>query len=133
MKAISPYPEPYNFSSTRCYIIEIEVERSYKKIEHKLPRHIRNLKGIFVSVHLPKNPSSKTAGIISLNFNGQSLKCFHHPVIRVAHLHDWSNPIPLDEHIRPNTFIQGYFMGHNIRDIFFPFTVKIYLHYKPCL
>jgi hypothetical protein len=135
MKTINEIYEPFNFSATSCYVIVYEIGmEEIIKIENKLPNFIKQLKGIFVSVSIDNSIGkafNKTAGFISLNFNGQSLKCFHSPVHRRFGLKECPHPFPLDEQIHPNSFMQGYFLppisGANTS----PYTVSIYLHYLP--
>lgn len=145
MKTIEQYYEPYNFSATRCYVFTLDIGvKGFLRIEHKLPAHVRNLKGIFISVSIknkrvggeypkasiPKMPT--VAGFITLNFNGQSLKCFQCSVPQTLYLNDCSKPLPFDELINRNSFIQGFFI-QNTRFIEskFSYRISIYLHYLP--
>lgn len=131
METIEQKYEPFNFSTTRCYVFQLAAEASgFIKIEHKLPKYIRQLKGICVTVNIQDGTGEPlTAGFISLNFNGQSLKCFHSPVVVSDLVNDCSLPYPLDEAIFSNSFVQGYFKAFTGED-WFPYTITIYLHYQ---
>jgi hypothetical protein len=131
MKTIEQIYQPYNFSATQCYVIMLEISQgNYMKVEHKLPRHIRNLKGIYVSTSRTTITSEQVA-FISLNFNGQSLKCFHSPLSRTIDLDDCSSPFPMDEIIKENSFIQGFYTALDFDVKESAYTVTIYLHYLP--
>lgn len=129
MKTIEQLYEPYNFSKTKCYVFTLTITKgNYTRIEHKVPWYIKKLEGIYVSVSL-LDTTKTLAGIISLNFNGQSLKCFHLPIHRTQNLNDFSHPLPLNEDIKRNSFIQGYFISKDLTVEEFPYTLSIYLHY----
>ncbi|OFY86581.1 MAG: hypothetical protein A3F72_08885 [Bacteroidetes bacterium RIFCSPLOWO2_12_FULL_35_15] len=145
MKTIEQYYEPYNFSATRCYVFTLDIGvKGFLRIEHKLPAYVRNLKEIFVSVSpknkrvgvdymkasVPKTPI--VAGFITLNFNGQSLKCFQCAVLQTLYLNDCSNPLPFNELINRNSFIQGFFIQNTtFIESRFSYRISIYLHYLP--
>ncbi len=128
METIEHLFEPYNFSATHCYVFNMRVTaRGNLKIEHKLPEYIRQLKGIFVSINSHQE-LVKIAGIISLNFNGQTLKCYHNAVLVTNVLNDCSHPYPLDEQLKQNSFLQGYYNATaSLADAGYLLTV--YLHY----
>lgn len=131
MKTIEQIYQPFDFSATQCYVIMLEVAQgNYMKVEHKLPQHIRNLKGIYVSTSRTVINSEQVA-FISLNFNGQSLKCFHSPLNRTIAFDDCSSPFPMDEIIKENSFIQGFYTALDFSGEEQPYTVTIYLHYLP--
>jgi hypothetical protein len=133
MKTIEQVYKPYNFSSTRCYVFTLVVsDKGFVKIEHKLPNYIRHLKGIYISSSgiSANDGASKIAGHISLNFNGQSLKCFQHSFNHTIYKDDCSHPIEFKELILPNSFVQGYFFDNKLAQLFKrPFKLSIYLHY----
>lgn len=127
MNAIDAY-NPYDFSKTRCYVIVFDLDgANYIKIEHKLPNYIKKLRGVFISTTY-KNSQIKSVGIISLNFNGQALKCFQLPVLETTHQQLTAQPLELNEDLMPNSFLQGYFYGI-MNAPSRPYRISIYLHY----
>lgn len=129
METIEQKYEPYNYSSTRCYVFVLAVTKEgYLKIEHKIPSYIRELKGVFVSTSGHLNTLT-FSGVISLNFNGQATKCLQIAVSKTDSVEDCSLPIPFDEKINLNSFVQGYFYAIPAENEF-PFLLSIYLHYK---
>ena len=134
MKTIEQIYEPYNFSSTRCFVIKLDVgTNGFLKIEYKIPSYVRKLKGIFVTVRGASQYKSlqSEAGFISLNFNGQALKCFQSAVPQSLYLYDCSKPIPFDEDIKPNSFMQGYYQNNALNPPSkIGLTVSIYLHFS---
>lgn len=145
MKTIEQIYKPYSFSDTRCYVFILDIgTKGYLKIEHKIPAYVRKLKGIFISVNGIIQPtasgppsrsggtSSIVAGFITLNFNGQSLKCFQYSVPQTLYLMDCSHPIPFDEQLNPNSFLQGYYFDNLLYITPKPaYKLSIYLHYEP--
>lgn len=135
MKTIEEIYEPYNFSTTRCYVFTLDIgAKDFIKIEHKIPAYVKNLTGIFVSVSgMAINEGTPVVkGFISLNFNGQSLKCFQASIPQTYFLNDCSNPILFEEKIEPNSFVQGYYYGYPFNfSIKVQHQISIYLHYKP--
>ena len=135
MKTIKEIYEPYDFSKTRCYVFRLDIgTKDFIKIEHKIPSYVKSLTGIFVSISgLAINEGTPTVkGFISLNFNGQSLKCFQASVPQTYFLNDCSRPIAFDETILENSFVQGYYMGYPLNFLVkVQHRVSIYLHYKP--
>lgn len=128
METIEQAYDPYDFSSTRCYVIVFNpFESGLFKIEHKLPSYIKTLRGIFVSNTFPAN-NKKHIGILSLNFNGHAFKSFQLPVPNISQQPEVSAPLELHEAIQPNSFLQGYFYGLRNRQGNF-YKVSIYLHY----
>ena len=128
METIEQAYNPYDFSSTRCYIIVVNPpERGIFKIEHKLPSYIKTLRGVFVSNTFPEHPR-KNVGILSLNFNGHAFKSFQLPIPNISKQPEVSQPLELHEAIQPNSFLQGYFYGlRNPGGTFY--KLSIYLHY----
>lgn len=146
METIEQLYEAYNFSATRCYVVVLDIPaKGYLRIEHKLPAYIKQLKGIYVTISgfsqnagSATNPNNKStalpivAGFITLNFNGQSLKCFQYNVPLTMHLTDCSKAIPFNEEINKNSFMQGYYFDNMLYTTPKPpYRVSIYLHYKP--
>lgn len=133
METIEELYEPYNFSATRCYVFTIDVRtKGFERIEHKIPEYVRNLKGIYVSVGgvIVNEGAPKVAGFISLNFNGQSLKCFQMSVTQTFYLNDCSKPALFEEKIEKNSFLQGYYFGYPLNFVLKPeYKISIYLHY----
>lgn len=131
MNAIDKIYTGYNFSATRCYVIPLSVNiNGYMKIEHKLPEYVQNLKGIFVSVSC-QTSASRNAGFLFLSFNGSVLKNIQLPIIRTNLLRDCSHPLHLDEIIKPNSFVQGFYYDATGGVGGYPYTLNIYLHYEP--
>jgi hypothetical protein len=141
MKTVEQLYEPYDFSATRCYVFTLEVgTKGYLKIEHKIPAYVRHLKGIFITAYVTNGKGQTNsfkqiplvAGFITLNFNGQSLKCFQYGIPQTIYLVDCSKPLPYEELINRNSFVQGYFINSTT---FLPtkyaYKLSIYLHYLP--
>lgn len=129
MNAIDKIYNPYDFSSTRCYIIVIEPHgAALTKIEHKLPSYIRTIRGIYVSNTFRSNIVNHV-GILSLNFNGNAFKAFHLPLPNTRIQPEVSNPLDLNERLEPNSFLQGYFYG--IKSLLPKnyYRISIYIHY----
>lgn len=128
MNPIEQYYEPYNFSATQCYVIKLAIKHpGSTKIEYKLPAYIKQLKGIYISLACTQQ-QVKIGGYISLNFNGNALKCFNNLVFVSKVLDDWSKPLPLNEQLKPNSFMQGYYFGfESLTDV--QYSISIYLHY----
>ncbi|HWY11794.1 MAG TPA: hypothetical protein VN026_10740 [Bacteroidia bacterium] len=119
--------KPYNFSATKCFVIELGViANGTYKIEKKLPVEIKTLKGIYVTCSAVT--TQKIVGIVNLFFNEGSLKNFGMGVMNSKLINDHSNPIPINEEIKPNSTMQGVYYHRPIVDSY-PFTIKIYLHY----
>ena len=128
MNAIDKIYKPYDFSATRCYVLIVEPHgKALAKIEHKLPSYIKRIKGICVTCTL-NSKFILHAGIISLNFNGNSFKSFHLPVVNTYKQPEISNPLNMDEQLQPNSFMQGYFYG--VKSPSKIYTVSIYIHYE---
>jgi hypothetical protein len=122
---------PYNFSKTRCFVITLLITPSgIEKVEQKLPKQIKVLKGIYVST--TANADEMLVGRINLWFNEGITKTISLPVMNTKGLTDRSHPLPLNEEMKPNSTMQGIYFGRDtIRS--FPYTVKIYLHYEESL
>ncbi len=147
METLEQLYEAYNFSATRCYVVGLDIPaKGYLRIEHKLPAYIKQLKGIYITISgfsqnagsASGNNNNKTsttnpiAGFITLNFNGQSLKCFQYNVPLTMYLTDCSKAIPFNEEINKNSFMQGYYFDNMLYiNPKLPYRVSIYLHYKP--
>ena len=130
METIEQTYQSYDYSATRCYVFQVNIPAAgFIKIEHKLPKYIKRLKGIFVTLDIQDGEQENAvAGFISLNFNGQSLKAYHNPVLVSDLLADVSIPYPLDEPILPNSLVQGYYNAFAVED-WFSHNLTIYLHY----
>jgi hypothetical protein len=130
MNAIDKIYNPYDFSSTRCYVFIIEpVGNALLKIEHKLPSYIKTIRGIYVTnTYRTLSLQQKNhVGILSLNFNGNAFKSFHLPLPNTNIQPEVSNPLELYERIEPNSYLQGYFYG--LKSLLNPYRISIYLHY----
>ncbi len=126
--------KPYNFSATKCYVIELPFERAnslgFYGIEQTLPQYIGRLKGVYVTCR--SNSLNKVIGGVLLSFNDVNLKNLQMPIHHADQIRDHSHPIPFDEEIRTNSLMQGFFI---IRigggDGGVSGYIKIYLHYEP--
>jgi len=118
--------KPYNFSSTKCHVIEVIVsETGVTKIEARLPEYLKKVKGIYITSQF--TGEHRLVGYISLSFNEGSLKSFQMPVINSKAIKHNSQPIALNEEIKSGSSIQGFFL--DINNYAFSYTLKIYLHY----
>lgn len=116
---------PYNFSSTKVHVIKLTVPvGGIGNIEEKLPEHIARIKGIFVSSNV--TPVAKVKGWIFLTLNEGIFKNYQLPILNTAKLQDCSHPMPLNEEIKTNAVLYGYF------GVLLPAkgTLTIYLHYE---
>lgn len=130
MKAHEKIFEAYNFSENPCHIITLNVTGlGFIKIEKKLPNEVQQLTGIFASVNYPAT-QPKIVGYVTLNFNGNSLQPFQMPIVKTRFLKDTSKPYELNEKIKPNSFMQGYYFDATGSPGNYPYTVTLYLHYK---
>lgn len=119
--------KPYNFSSTKCYVITLTINRSgVTKIEEKLPPDIKQVKGIFITARI--KTKAEKIGQITLSFNEGIINPYQYAVLNTDYLGDTSHPLPLDETIKSNSLMQGYYKCDAI-EFELPFTIKIYLHY----
>lgn len=129
MDAIDKIYNPYDFSSTRCYVIVIEPHgRALTKIEHKIPSYIKTIRGIFVTNTYQSNFVNHV-GILSLNFNGNAFKTFHLPLPNTDLLPEAGSPLELNERLEANSFLQGYFYGMKALLPKFHYRISIYIHY----
>lgn len=140
MRTIEDMYMPYNFSENKTYVFTLNLsEDIYTNILHKLPSYIKTVSGIFVS-GISKEREKRFLGIISLCFNGLAYKTFRVPVYDVKYIKDCSQPFPLCEGLRSNSFLQGYFLNADAvvertakrsegsgKD---SNTIKIYIHYR---
>lgn len=118
---------PYNFSSTQCHIVKLNVQKTGTvKIEEKLPIEVKQLKGVFISANI--QTQAKSVGFITLTFNEGQTNPVQYAVINTNFLKNASHPLPLDEVIKPNSLMQGYFRLDET-DATLPMTLTIYLHY----
>jgi hypothetical protein len=119
--------KPFNFSTYGVYVIKTNITHTgATKIEDTLPLHIKTIKGICITCSA--NNIEKTAGYITLNFNEGILKNVQLPIMPSSILRHQSHPIPLNEHMKSNSIIQGYFFSRvQTKRVF---TITIYLHYE---
>lgn len=120
--------KPYNFSATKCFVITIKVTPTgIAKVESKLPKQMKTLKGIYVTT--TANADEMLVGTLNLWFNEGIFKTISLHVMNTRGLTDRSHPLPLNEEMKPNSTMQGvYFNRGTIHG--FPYLVKIYLHYE---
>lgn len=120
--------KPYNFSSSRCFVITFEAE-PIKKIETKLPPVAKRLKGVFVSARC--NSLASLIGTINLNFNDGALKPYNVPVINS--LVDLKNTVPIafEEDLKPHSTVTGYYrdFGTGALSSNSQLFISIYVHY----
>lgn len=129
MKTIKDIYTPFNFSTTRCYIIRLSVaQNGYMKIEHKLPSYIQHIKAILITS--TARADKNVLGFASLNFNGQAFKSIELAVPNMKAVFDCPPPLPLDEAIEANSYVQGYYFDSS-KIKAFPYIISIYLHYTP--
>ena len=127
MKNIKERYRPYNFSSSGCHVIELIISQSgVTRIEAKLPSYVGTLTGIYISCHT--DSTEKLTGYISLSFNSGAQKSLKLAVLNSKMLRHSSHPIPLNQELRSNSSVQGFYLDALDRN--FPYTIKIYLHYK---
>lgn len=133
MSSIKERYKPYNFSSTKCYVIRLPFRgvRGFGRfgIEHKLPFYIGKLKGIYITCR--SNSSLYYVGSVFLSFNEGLFKNFQYPIINTTLLRDRSHPIPLEEEIFSNSLLQGYYtLNPSGTDSGLIGYLSIYLHYE---
>lgn len=119
--------KPFNFSTYGVYVIKTEITHTaVTKIEDTLPLHIKTIKGIYITCSA--DSIEKVLGYITLNFNEGILKNVQLPVMNSKIIKHQAHPIPLNESIKSNSIMQGYFFSRiQTKNVF---TVKIYLHYE---
>lgn len=132
MKNIADRYRPYNFSSSRCHVIELIISEYYvTRIEVKLPVYIKTVTGVYVTCKVETN--KKEAGQINIFFNEGSDKAVSLPVLNTNAIKHNSHPVPLNVEVKPNSTIQGFYLNHleDVKDAGFGlYKLKIYLHYK---
>lgn len=125
--SINKIYKPFNFSDLGVYVLKIKITHTgATKIEDTLPSHIRVLKGIYFTSN--PNSTEKVTGYITLNFNEGILKNVQLPVMNSNVITHHSHPIPINETVKSNSIMQGYFYANNAIKI--PYTVSVYLHYE---
>jgi len=134
MKSIEKKFKPYNLTANPSHIIQIEIATEvYTNIEYKLPAHIKTITGVFISA-TNRETKQKLLGILTLCFNGQALKSLRVPVLDAKYLRDCWLPIELNDTIKRNSYMQGYFMSMNSTRRKLSRTnmkLTIYIHYQP--
>lgn len=120
---------PYDFSKSKCYVIKFDVlhNESILKIEEKLPLHVQQLTGIYITCNVT-DVKERVIGFVTIMFNEGVLKTVQLPILNTNQIKHHSHPIPLNECIKSNSIMQGYFAFY-VRTKR-PYTVKIYLHYE---
>jgi len=127
MKNIKDRYKPYNFSSSRCHVIELIISGTgVTRIEAKLPSYIKTLTGIYISCHT--DSPQKVTGFINVFFNEGAQKSLKLSVLNTKVIKHSSHPLPLYQDIKSNSSIQGFYL--DALETNFPYTIKIYLHYK---
>lgn len=127
MKNIKDRYKPYNFSSSRCHVVELIISQAgVTRIEAKLPSYIKTLTGIYISCKTDR--PEKVTGLINIFFNEGAQKSLKLSVLNTKVLKHSSHHLPLNQEIKSNSSIQGYYL--DTMNVGFPYTIKIYLHYK---
>ena len=123
---------PFNYSTTRCHVIALKFAKAGRfGIDEKLPACIGRLKGIYITVNCDI-PFFSIGGIF-LSFNNGATKAFQSYLTNTKMLRDPGLPYPVDEEIKKNSLMQGYYHIRSEHLRFEPSgTVNIYLHYEPC-
>lgn len=127
----------YDFSKTKMHVIPLQVTGSgYHKIDYKLPKHIKEIKHILLTVNCTDHKDSKAkigrlAGYVSLNFNGQTFKTLTTAIMKTYLFKDCPNPFEVNVELEPNSFMQGYYLDAANPSDGYPYTLNIYLHYIP--
>lgn len=130
---MKPFPkyQPHNYSTTRCHVVSFSFTKAGRfGFDVKLPYYIGKIKGIYVTANA--NIPFALFGRVYLNFNEGQLKTFQLYLVNSKMLRDAGLPYPVDEEIKPNSVLQGYYhirsegLGFNPAG-----TVRIYLHYTP--
>jgi hypothetical protein len=119
--------KPFNYSEYGVYVIKVTIpKKGVFKIEDTLPLHIKLLKGIYFTCNVQS--AEKVVGHIRLNLNEGILKNVQLPIMNTSVIRHTAYPIPLNETLKSNSLLQGYFINHiSTKQIF---TLKIYLHYE---
>lgn len=127
MKTIKETYSPYNFSFSKCHVVELIISQNgVTRIEAKLPFYIRVLTGIYITCKTES--TNRLVGYISVFFNEGVQKSLKLSVINPKVMKHHSQPIPLNQELNSNSSIQGFYLDNTNEN--FPYTVKIYLHYK---
>ncbi len=129
MPSIIDQYKPYNFSSTKCFVITFQVDSPIKKIEAKLPPTAKKLRGVFISARC--NTAAKLIGSINLNFNDGALKPYNLPVINSGSALKNTQPIAFDEAIKQHSYLTGYYRDFGVGAISggSVLFITIYIHY----
>ena len=127
MKNIKDRYKPFNFSSGSSHVIELIISQAgVTRIEAKLPTYIKTLSGIYISCKSQR--PEKVTGFINLFFNEGAQKSLKLSVLNTNVLRHSSHPLPLNQELKNNSIMQGYYLDTLATG--FPYTIKIYLHYK---
>lgn len=122
---------PYNFSATKCFIVTVLVTPSrVAKIESKLPKQALNIKGIYATTNAFAEET--LIGKMNLWFNEGIFKSVSIPVLNTRLIRHHSQPILLNEGMKPNGTMQGIYYNLST-PLIFPYLVKIYIHYEESL
>lgn len=120
--------KPYNFSKSKVHVVKFDVRNEpILKIEEKLPLHVQQLTGIYITCNATET-KEKVIGYITVMFNEGILKTVQLPILNSSQIKHHSHPISLNETIKSNSIMQGY-LYFRLRTKM-PFIVKIYLHYE---
>ena len=118
--------QPFDYSKYGVYVIKTDITAmGVFKIEDTLPLHIKQIRGIYFTCNA--RTKERVVGYISLNFNEGILKNVLLPVINSNIIRHNAHAIPLNEAVKSNSIVQGYFYCRVKTKI--GFTVKIYLHF----
>lgn len=126
---ISDKYKPYNYSLTKCFVVTLNITANGNyKVEKKLPKQMKVIKGLYVTTSANAD-KERVVGMLHLMFNEGILKNFQMPVMNPRLILHHSQPIPLNEEVKPNSTLMGVYYHRPLIHTY-PFTVKIYLHYE---
>lgn len=118
---------PYNFSATKCFIITIPINALVTRIDAKLPNMIKQIRGVYVSVR--SKSATRVAGLVSLTFNEGALFPISIPAINSSYDLLNTQPVKLEENIKPNSSVIGYYRDFGSIISGHAAQIKVYLHY----
>jgi hypothetical protein len=119
--------KPFNFSTYKCHVIEMEISQGVNKIEAILPAAIKIIRGIYVTNNF-KSDTIHWIGIISLFFDEGAIKNLQMPVINSKRIRHNSHPIPMYQEIKKGSTLEGYYL--DVANYDFTYSLKIYIHYE---
>lgn len=96
MKPINDRYKPYDFSSSKCHVVELIISNTgVTRIEAKLPSYIGLLTGIYISCKTDR--IEKVTGYINLFFNEGAQKTLKLSVLNTKAIKHSSHPLALHQ------------------------------------